>query len=572
MTYPADTPAVDGLESKTFDFVVVGGGTAGLVVANRLSEDPRVRVLVIEAGSNRRMLNAILPLLQDGLNGRQIAEPRGRTLGGSSAINLGMVIYPSKKDVDSWEELGNPGWNWASLSEYLRKSETFTPPSPAIRDELSLGYIDETLQGGNGHVQISFGDGPYPAFSAAWPKVFENLNHRLAGDPISGVAKGAFCNPATINPKDKSRSHAGVAYYNEEVSKRPNLRVLTDATVERIVLKKEADDSVVATGVQFTPKDGVQRAVAAAVEVVLSAAAVKSPVLSCWNNANVGENLQEHGFVPFSWEIADGQQSGEALRDPAVAQMAMEAWQQHSCAGPLGLCPLASAYMTLPSLQDGELKVLLKQYLDENRYPCRPGREAQYRILRQILEDETEPSGQYTLAPFQITPEKGPSPKGIFGMSEPECFVSIVSVLNRPFSRGHVHLASSDPYAPPVFDPKFFSHPLDLEIHARHTQWLETLASTEPMASLIKKDGRRLHSSKRVDDLDTARKLTRDRIVAHYHITGTTAMAPRESGWVNLRVVDTGIMPLIPRGNIQAVVFALAEKAADLIKEDLRDS
>lgn len=546
------------------------------------------------------MLNAIPLLLQDGLNGRQIAEPRGRTLGGSSAINLGMVIYPSKKDVDSWEELGNPGWNWASLSEYLRKSETFTPPSPAIRDELSLGYIDETLQGGNGPVQISFGDGPYPAFSAAWPKVFENLNHRLTGDPISGVAKGAFCNPATINPKDKSRSHAGVAYYNEEVAKRPNLRVLTDATVERIVLKKEADGSVIATGVQFTPKDGVQRTVTAAVEVVLSAGAVKSPQLLelsgiggaellekhgievLVDNANVGENLQEHGFVPFSWEIADGQQSGEALRDPAVAQMAMEAWQQHSGAGPLGLCPLASAYMTLPSLQDEELKALLKQYLDEAQYPCRPGREAQYRILRQILEDETEPSGQYTLAPFQITPENGPSPKGIFGMSEPECFVSIVSVLNRPFSRGHVHLASSDPYTPPVFDPKFFSHPLDLEIHARHTQWLETLASTEPMASLIKKDGRRLHSSKRVDDLNTARELTRDRIVAHYHVTGTTAMAPRESGGVvderlkvygtkNLRVVDAGIMPLIPRGNIQAIVFALAEKAADLIKEDLRD-
>ncbi|KAL4813125.1 hypothetical protein BDW67DRAFT_168873 [Aspergillus spinulosporus] len=618
MSYPADTSAVDGLESQTFDFVVVGGGTAGLVVANRLTENPKVRVLVIEAGSNRvKDPRIAIPGLaastyfdpefdwcitsppQDGLNGRQIAEPRGRTLGGSSAINLGMVIYPSKKDVDSWEELGNPGWNWASLSEYLRKSETFTPPSQAIRDELALGYIDETLQGGTGPVQISFGDGPYPAFSAAWPRTFENLNHRLTGDPISGVAKGAFCNPATINPKDKSRSHAGVAYYNEEIAKRPNLRVLTEATVERIVLK-EADGSVVATGVQFTPKDGVQRTVAAAVEVVVSAGAVKSPQLLelsgiggaellgkhgidvLVDNANVGENLQEHGFVPFSWEIADGQQSGEALRDPGVAQMAMEAWQQHSGAGPLGLCPLASAYMTLPSLQDGELRALLKQYLDEDQYLCPPGREAQYRILRQILEDETEPSGQYTLAPFQITPEKGPSPKGIFGMSEPECFVSIVSVLNRPFSRGHVHLSSNDPYAPPVFDPKFFSHPLDLELHARHTQWLETLASTEPMASLIKKDGRRLHSSKRVDDLDTARELTRDRIVAHYHVTGTTAMAPRESGGVvderlrvygtkNLRVVDAGIMPLIPRGNIQAIVFALAEKAADLIKEDLRD-
>ena len=241
--------------------------------------------------------------------------------------------------------------------------------------------------------------------------------------------------------KDKSRSHAGTAYYNDEIAKRSNLRVVTDATVEKIVLEKGADGSVKATGVQFTPKDGVRRTVAAATEVILSAGAVKTPQLLelsgiggadlltkhgievLVDNPSVGENLQEHGFVPFSWEIADGQVSGEALRDPAVAKIAMEAWQQHSGAGPLGVCPLSSAYMTLPSLQDGELKGLIKKYLDDSQYPSLPGREAQYKVLRQILEDDHEPSGQYTLAPFQITPEKGPSPTGIFGMTEPECLL-----------------------------------------------------------------------------------------------------------------------------------------------------
>lgn len=529
-----------------------------------------------------------------------IAEPRGRTLGGSSAINLGMAIYPSKADIDGWEQLGNPGWNWDSISQYLRKSTTFTPANPEIRNQLSLDYIDETIQGSNGPLQLSFGDGPFPAFNAAWPKVFENLKGKLTGDPMSGVAKGGFCNPGTVDPKTRARSHAGSAYYDFEVAKRQNLRVITEAMVEKITLEK-VGEAVKATGVILKGKDGVQRTVAATFEVILAAGSLKTPHLLelsgigdakllqshgidvVIDNSSVGENLQEHGYVPFGWEIADGQQSGDAMRTPEVAQAAMAAWQQHSGAGPLGLCAIASAYMTLPELQDGELKGLTGQYLEQYKYAPFPGQEAQYRILRQLLEDENEPAGQYTLAPFQVNPDKGPSPKGIYGMGEPGDYISIVAVLNRPFSRGNVHLASKDPYQNPIFDPKIFSHPLDLELHARLVKWLETLAWTEPMASLLKKDGRRLHSDKKVNDLDTARQLTRDRIIAHYHVVGTAAMMPREAGGVvdtklkvygttNLRVVDASIFPLIPRGNIQTSVFAVAEKVADIIKEERKSA
>jgi choline dehydrogenase-like flavoprotein len=294
------------------------------------------------------------------------------------------------------------------------------------------------------------------------------------------------------------------------------------------------------------------------------------------DNENVGENLQEHGFVPFSWEAADGQPTGEALRIPEVAAAAMAAWQE-SGAGPLGLCPLPSSYTSLRDLKNDDLKSLIDQYLQEK--DISPKLTAQYQVLRQMLEDEDEPTGQYTLAPFQILPDKGPSPQGIFGMLEPENFISIVSVLNRPFSRGNVHLTSSDPKANPTFDPRFFSHPLDLELHARHVRWLETLAWTEPMASLLKADGRRLQNSSRDITLETARELARDRVIAHYHVSGTAAMMPREKGGVvdsrlkvygtqNLRVVDASIFPLIPRGNIQTTVFAVAEKAADIIVAD----
>ncbi|KAJ5175434.1 CAZyme family AA3 [Penicillium canariense] len=600
---------------EQYDYVVVGGGTAGLVVASRLTEDATVSVLVLEAGSNRvddpRIAApglaastyddpefdwCITSPPQEHLNGRCIAEPRGRTLGGSSAINLGMVIYPSRTDLDSWEQLGNEGWNWDNLSQYIKRSQTFTPPSSEIKEQLSLQYIDPAVQGESGPLQVSFGDGPFPTFNGAWPKVFESLNHRITGDPMSGIAKGAFCNPGSIHPTTRTRSHAGVTYYNPEVAKRPNLRVVTEALVEKILLEKKEHADAVATGVKFVGKDGVQKIVAAKHEVILAAGAIKTPHLlelsgigdgtllrshgiqPIVENPNVGENLQEHGFVPFSWEVAEGQMTGEALRNPEIAAGAMAAWQQ-SGAGPLGLCAIASAYMTPPELQDGELHSLITEYLKSETLS--PGMKAQYEVLRKMLEDEEEPSGQYTLAPFQITPEKGPSPKGIFGMTEPENFISIVSVLNRPFSRGTVHMGCSDPQAKPIFDPRFFSHPLDLELHARHVRWLETLAWTEPMASLLKPAGRRLQNSSRDISLETARELARDRIVAHYHVAGTTAMMPREKGGVvdpqlkvygtqNLRVVDAGIFPLIPRGNIQATVFAVAEKAADIIRADAK--
>ncbi|PWY88278.1 aryl-alcohol dehydrogenase [Aspergillus heteromorphus CBS 117.55] len=554
----ADTSSLYDLH-QVYNYVVVGGGTAGSVVANRLSEDPRFSVLVLEAGGNSVGDPRItLPGLaantyfdpefdwcltstpQEALNGRRIAEPRGRTLGGSSAINLGMAIYPR-----------NSGWNWGCLSGYIRKSQTFTPPSDEIRDQLSLDYIDPAVQGTSGPVHVSFGNGPFSAFNAAWPRTFDALNHRLTGDPI----------------------HAGVAYYDDEAAQRINLRVVTEALVERIILDKTREGDVIATGVQFVGKDGIRRAISAATEVIMAAGAIKTPHLlelsgignadllqthgiePLINNPNVGENLQEHGFVPFSWEVADGQVTGEALRDPEIAKVAMEAWQS-SGAGPLGLCPISSAFMTLPELRDGELQGLLKRYLDKE---VPQSRTAQYQILRQLLEDAPAPR------------------ESIYGMSEPECFVSIVAVLNRPFSRGFVHLSSPDPTVLPIFDPKMLSHPLDLELQARHVRWLETLAETEPMASLLKPNGRRLHHPKQVSSLETARELTRDRIVAHYHVVGTAAMMPRDLGGVvddqlmvygcrNLRVVDASIIPLIPRGNIQATVFAVAEKAADIIK------
>lgn len=252
---------------------------------------------------------------------------------------------------------------------------------------------------------------------------------------------------------------------------------------------------------------------------------------------------------------------------------------QGARAGPLAGVPIVSAFMPLIDFPNIEMKELLAKYLDSDRETNIPSQKQQYNLIREMLLDPKNASGQYTLAPFQIVVRDGPSCKGIYGMGKEGNYISIVSVLNYPFSRGFVHINSADPTANPTLDPQYFSHPLDLELHGRHTQWLETLAATEPMASLLKKDGRRIHHDKPVQDLETAKRMVEELFISHYHITGTCSMLPEKLGGVvndrllvygipNLRIVDASIFPMIPRGNIQTSVYAVAERAADIIKED----
>ncbi|KAL1306162.1 hypothetical protein AAFC00_004269 [Neodothiora populina] len=611
------------------DYIIIGGGTAGLVVASRLTEDPSLRVLVIEAGADHRSdPRIVVPGLasqvygdpdfdwtyisapQRGLNGRQLHQPAGKGLGGSSAINLGLMIYPSLSGFNSWENLGNPDWGWDGMAPYFRKFHTFHPPSDGIKNLLSLDYIDQALHGTSGPIQTCFGEDilSYTPYNEAWPKAFKELHQMTTRDPLTGNAIGAFSNTGTIDPKTRQRSHAGNAYLNEEVASRSNLQIMTETVVTRILLEDDFAGSFVAVGVEIMTKHGERQTLSAA-EVILAAGAVKSPQILELSgigdasilqskgievkvdNPNVGENLQEHGYVPMSYEVADGLVSGDMLRDPAVAKQLIDYYSENRGAGPLGVCTIASSYMPIVDFasEEGqnELEALLERYLDtpEHLYKDFPGKESQYRLLRKILHDPEEASGQYTFAHFQITPDKGVLLKDVYGMSEEGQFISVVSVLNHPFSRGSVHIASSDPLAKPSLDTGLLEHPLDLELIAHHILWTENLVSADPLSKLLKPGGKRLPpmpSEPGKMTLEQAKQIATDRVVPHYHLCGTCAMMPERKGGVvdsklkvygtkGLRVVDASVFPLIPRGNIQSSVYAVAEKAADIIKGELAD-
>ncbi|KAI0847694.1 putative GMC oxidoreductase [Daldinia vernicosa] len=603
-----DTASTDGM-STNYDYVIVGGGTSGLVVASRLTEEKGIRVLVLEAGANRlrdpkisiQALAAatyfdpeydwcITTEPQVGLNNRRLAQPLGKTLGGSSAINLGMVVYPSKSGFDTWEKLGNPGWGWKTMENYFRRFHTFTEPQAKFKEEFMLNYLNG-VHGTDGPIQVSYGsEEGFPPFAQAWPRAWSALCKPIDGDPIAGMCIGAFNNAATLHPTTRERSHAGNAYFSDEIAQRQNLRVITEALVEKILFLRpnSGPNKPRAAGVAFVGKDGRRRQVSATREVILAAGAVKSPQLlelsgigskerlekydiDCLlDNPTVGENFQDHGFVPFSWEVADPITSGDQMRNPSVVEAAMVAYQE-ARTGPLSVNALASAFFPL---QDESLAPVSVSRLTSDLGQA----EAEPRVLREQICTPDASSAQFILAPFQLNPFPGDNPSQIFGLGTEGFYVSIVAVLSHPFSRGSVHIQSADPNSSPVVDPRAMSHPLDLELHARHVLLLEKIRDTPPLRELFKEGGRRLHhGGQRIETLDQAKQAVKNGYTPHYHVCGTAAMMPRESGGVvdsslrvygvdGLRIVDASVFPLIPRGNIQSSVYAVAEKAADLIR------
>lgn len=207
-----------------------------------------------------------------------------------------------------------------------------------------------------------------------------------------------------------------------------------------------------------------------------------------------------------------------------------------------------------------------------------PGDEEHYEIVRSILDDPEGSSAGWFMFLAQANLHEGG--KSFVGAKLlPENYASLGCAQSHPFSCGSTHISLSDPDSPPEIDPRYFSHPADLEIMARHVQALENkLRASKELAPFFKPDGKRNHpDSFRIGDLHGAKKYVLDTATSAYHSCGSTAMLPREKGGVvdlkmivhnteNLRVVDASIIPLIPRGNILSTVYAVAEKAADIIK------
>ena len=324
-------PTPENFISNTFDYLIIGGGTAGLCLANRLSEDEDVTVGVIEAGPpvfNEPIVDVparcgqaigtkydwqFETTEQPGLGGRTLAWPRGKMLGGTSAMNFLCWNRACKEDYDAWEELGNPGWNWRNLKECFKRAECLTAPTPELKEKFKALY-NETDHGTAGPIQTNYQ--PYLSDTHEyWHETLKNLGVETNEAHFGGSTVGTWTMLASVDPKTQARSYSATAYYRP-VAGRTNLIVLTNAEVSHIELEKltggdDDDDKHVATGAYFS-HSGKQYFSRASKEVILCCGSVGSPQLLELSgignpeilheagievkvdNANVGENLQEH--------------------------------------------------------------------------------------------------------------------------------------------------------------------------------------------------------------------------------------------------------------------------------------
>jgi choline dehydrogenase-like flavoprotein len=506
------------------------------------------------------------------------------------------MTYPSAAEINAWEALGNPAWSWKDLEPYYRRSETLIAPSNDVSALLGTSHYDPSNYGDGGPIKVSF----YKSCSdiqRAWLEAFEVRGHRMHGDPLSGEAIGGFTNPASVDPDSMSRSYSANAYYSPS-SARPNLFVLTEAYVQKIHLSPSqlSEGKFAANGVSFV-QDSREYEVKARREVILSAGAIQSPqilelsgigsrcILKSYNidtfveNPNVGENLQDHALVGICYEVADSTASLDALRDPRLLNEALGAYTTTKT-GPFAGGVEASAFVPLTPSLSGTDEINLPQELLSDEAQGNISFHEQHLLLRKTLSNPNEAASQLMLLPFQVHGASAHDQQELFRPTSAGSYLTLTAQISRPFSRGHVHIQSANPSDHPAIDPRYLSHPMDIEIMCRQLQNLEVLTNTEPLASQLLQGGRTIPANfPRTPSLDTFKTLIEDTLTTQYHPIGTCAMLPLEKGGVvdstlkvygtsNLRIVDASVFPLHIRGNIQSTVYAVAEYGADIIRRD----
>ncbi len=528
-----------------FDTVIVGAGSAGCVLANRLSADPDQRVCLLEAGGKDRYIWIHIPIgylytqnnprtdwcfkteAEAGLNGRALNYPRGRVLGGCSSINGMIYMRGQARDYDHWRQLGNPGWAWDDVLPAFTRAEDFYQ-----------GADEAHGAGGEWRVED---------MRLSW-EILEAFREAAAEAGIPGTddfnrGDNEGCGYFHVNQKRGVRWNTAKAFLRP-VMNRPNLTVLTHAQATRIRF-----DGRRAVGIEFRGKGGAAY-VAARREVILAGGAIGSPQLLQLSGigpgdllrdfgiplvhelAGVGGNLQDHLQMRLIFKVANTKTMNERANS-LVGRIGMGLEYFLFRRGPLTMAPsqLGAFAKSDPALETPNL---------------------QYHVQPLSLDRFGEP-----LHPFPA-------------------FTASVANL-RPESRGRVRIVSPDPFAAPSIKPNYLSTEADRKVAAAAIRLTRRIAAAPALARF---EPREFKPGEAFQSDDELVKAAGDIGTTIFHPVGTAKMGDdalavvdarlRVRGIEALRVVDASVMPTITSGNTAAPTMMIAEKAAEMIREDRR--
>ena len=533
---------------QSYDYIIIGAGSAGCVLANRLSKDPKKSVLLLEAGGPDTNMNIHIPGAylkvhkskydwgfwteeQPNVLNRKIYLPRGKTLGGSSSTNAMAYVRGNPADYDGWAEQGNFGWSFNELLPYFKRSENHE----------QIGLMDSGYHSSSGELgvtiptrfQTPFVDGFIEACAAIG--IPKNLDYN------GKIQEGVSLVQSTIN---KGKRVSGATAFLKPALKRHNLTAITNARVDKIILEGKN-----AVGVQYKKGEKTIQ-VFGQKEIILSAGTFKSPQLLMLSGIGELSELKNHGIHCTHELKGVGKNLQDHLFYPICAQSKTQEGINHY------ISPF------------NQIRAAWNYFVNKKGVFCNSPLEGM--AFFDLDQKGGKVNFQLHFSPIAIGNEYGYDAYDLYDYPRIDGF-TILPTLLHPKSRGIVSLSSSNPMDPPIIQPNFLKEKEDLDQLVKGGKLVFKIMEEKAMKNHIKVDG--LPHNRSSDNLLIEHiKKTLETV---YHPVGTCKMGNdlmavvdpnlKVHGIKSLRVVDASIMPKIVSGNTNAPVFMIAEKAADMI-------